>query len=84
MIWSMRLRDWRLEKNLNLRELAELIGEGGGSNPARRAQRIETGESPVDAPLADRIVAATSEKVTLQDLHDTRRDWLNSNQEAVS
>lgn len=73
----MRLRNWRLENGLKLRELADLLGIGG-KNPSRSAQRIETGSAPVDAPLADRILEVTSAKVTLEDIHAQRRDWLSS------
>lgn len=75
---AMRLRNWRIEKNLTLREAAELFGIGGGANPSRRMQRIETGEAPVDAILADAIVRETDEAVTLLDLNETRKEFLNS------
>ncbi|WP_448113104.1 helix-turn-helix domain-containing protein [Mesorhizobium amorphae] len=80
----MKIRDWRQQQNLSFREAAEFFGIGGGKNPARRMQRIETGESPVDAVLADKIVNQTGRVVTLQDINDTRRDFLANQQEAVS
>lgn len=82
----MKIRDWRQQQNLSFRQAAEFFGIGGGKNPARRMQRIETGESPVDAVLADTIVTRTNQLVTLQDINDTRRDFLASQpqHEAVS
>lgn len=73
----MKLKAWRTEKKNTLRETADLFGIGGGANPSRRMQRIETGEAPVDAVLADTIVRITEGVVSLQDLNDTRRDWLS-------
>ncbi|CAM5656689.1 hypothetical protein MAUB1S_11422 [Mycolicibacterium aubagnense] len=84
MMPVMKIRDWRQQQNLSFREAAEFFGIGGGKNPARRMQRIETGESPVDAVLADKIVNQTGRVVTLQDINDTRRDFLANQQEAVS
>jgi transcriptional regulator with XRE-family HTH domain len=77
----MKLRDWRTSEKLTLKQLAEHLGIGGGKNPSRRVQRIETGEAPLDALLADRIVDLTRGAVSLQDLHQTRRNWLASQQE---
>lgn len=73
----MKLRDWRISNKLSLRQAAVRFGIGGGVNPARRMQRVETGESPVDALLASMIVETTGGVVTLQDLNDVRRDWLS-------
>ncbi|MER8762853.1 hypothetical protein [Mesorhizobium sp. M0968] len=61
-----------------MKELAELLGVGQGANPSRRVQRLETGEAPIDAILADKIVLATSGEVSLQDLNDTRREYLSA------
>lgn len=72
----MKLRDWRAQKHLTLKQLADLLGIGQGKNPSRRMQRIEMGGAPVDALLADKIVSTTDAEVTLQDLNDTRRDFL--------
>lgn len=73
----MKLKAWRTDSSLTLRGAAEIFGIGDGKNPSRRMQRIETGEAPVDALLADVIVQVTNGAVTLQDLNDTRRDWLS-------
>jgi transcriptional regulator with XRE-family HTH domain len=72
----MKLREWRTTNQKTLKETAELLGIGQGANPSRRAQRIETGEAPVDAIIADRIVTVTNGAVTLQDINDTRREFL--------
>ncbi|WP_245513798.1 MULTISPECIES: helix-turn-helix transcriptional regulator [unclassified Mesorhizobium] len=80
----MKLRDWRAAHGKTLKQLADDLGLGGGANPSRRAQRVETGESPVDVPLADKIVAITGGRVTLEDLHMTRREWLAANSEAAA
>jgi hypothetical protein len=74
----MKLRDWRIrEPKKTLKEMADLLGIGHGANPSRRYQRIETGESPVDAVLADTIVTVTGGEVSLKDLNDTRREFLS-------
>lgn len=75
----MKLREWRTREAKTLKELAELLGVGQGANPSRRVQRLETGEAPIDAILADKIVAVTSGDVSLQDLNDTRREYLSAN-----
>ncbi len=72
----MQLKDWRNRENKTLRELAELLGIGHGANPSRRMQRIETGEAPVDALLAAMIVSVTRTEVSLQDINDTRAEYL--------
>lgn len=72
----MKLRDWRIREKKTLRELADLLGIGQGANPSRRMQRIETGEAPVDAILADLVVTTTAGEVSLKDLNDTRREFL--------
>jgi transcriptional regulator with XRE-family HTH domain len=74
----MRLRAWRIREEMTLKVLAEMLGIAEGSNPSRRAQRIETGEAPVDAILAEAIVSLTGGDVTLQDLNDTRRQFLTA------
>lgn len=80
----MKLRDWRIREKKTLREVADLLDIGQGANPSRRMQRIETGEAPVDAILADRIVEVTADEVTLRDLNDTRGEFLRSHQGAAS
>lgn len=75
-ICAMKLREWRDANSLSLRGAAVRFGIGNGKNPARRMQRIETGEAPVDAILADRIVSETGGAVSLKDLNDIRRGWL--------
>ncbi|RVD44902.1 XRE family transcriptional regulator [Mesorhizobium sp. M4A.F.Ca.ET.020.02.1.1] len=79
----MKLRDWRTREQKTLKELAELLGIGQGANPSRRVQRIETGEAPVDAILADKIVSVAGGDVTLQDLNETRRAFLEAASEAA-
>lgn len=79
----MKLRDWRIREEKTLKELAELLGIGQGANPSRRVQRIETGEAPVDAILADKIVSLAGGEVTLQDLNETRRAFLEAAIEAA-
>jgi len=79
----MKLRDWRNRENKTLRELAELLGIGHGANPSRRVQRLETGEAVADALLADRIVEATNGEVSLQDLNDTRKEFLSAERSLV-
>ncbi|TIU02378.1 MAG: helix-turn-helix transcriptional regulator [Mesorhizobium sp.] len=79
----MKLRDWRIREEKTLKELAELLGIGQGANPSRRVQRIETGEAPVDAILADKIVSLAGGEVTLQDLNETRRAFLEAASEAA-
>ncbi|TPL40656.1 helix-turn-helix transcriptional regulator [Mesorhizobium sp. B2-4-6] len=79
----MKLRDWRIRENRTLKELAELLGIGQGTNPSRRVQRIETGEAPVDAIIADKIVSLAGGDVTLQDLNETRRAFLEATSEAA-
>lgn len=76
----MDIKSWRTEKQITLREAADVFGIGDGKNPSRRMQRIETGEAPVDALLADTIVKATEGVVTLQDINDIRRTWLSERQ----
>lgn len=78
MISGMKIREWRIANSKSLRQAAEAFGIGGGKNPSRRMQRIETGEAPVDALLADVIVTITNGAVTLQDLNDTRRDFMQN------
>lgn len=80
---GMKLRDWRLSKNLTLKDAAELFEVGAGKNPSRSMQRVENGEVPVDAPLAARIVERTDGSVGLQDLHDMRREFLSRVAEAA-
>ncbi|HMM73250.1 MAG TPA: helix-turn-helix transcriptional regulator [Rhodocyclaceae bacterium] len=74
----MKFREWRISQQLTLKQVADLLGIGHGANPSRRVQRIENGESPVDALLADKIVEVTGGQVTLQDQNDTRRQYLAS------
>lgn len=74
----MKLRDWRTREGKTLKEVADLLGIGQGANPSRRVQRVETGEAPVDAILADKIVLLTSGEVSLQDLNDIRREFLSA------
>lgn len=74
----MKLRDWRIRENLNLREMADSLGIGHGANPSRRMQRIETGEAQPDAILADDIVTLTKGEVTLKDMNDTRKEFLSA------
>jgi transcriptional regulator with XRE-family HTH domain len=76
----MKLKDWRNQKNLTLREAAVIFGVGEGKNPSRRMQRIESGESPVDPFLSDTIIKETAGDVSLKDLTDTRRDYLSARQ----
>ncbi|MGX9145895.1 helix-turn-helix domain-containing protein [Mesorhizobium sp. 128a] len=79
----MKLRDWRIRETKTLKDVAEMLGVGQGANPSRRVQRIETGEAPVDAILADKIVSMCGGDVTLQDLNDTRREFLAAASEAA-
>ncbi|RWH31620.1 helix-turn-helix transcriptional regulator [Mesorhizobium sp.] len=74
----MKLRDWRIREDKTLKEVAELLGIGQGANPSRRVQRMETGEAPIDAILSDKIVVISGGEVTLQDLNDTRREYLSA------
>ncbi|TPJ57044.1 hypothetical protein [Mesorhizobium sp. B2-6-1] len=74
----MKLREWRIRESKTLKELAEMLGIGQGANPSRRVQRLEIGEALADAILADKIVAVTAGEVTLQDLNDTRREYLSA------
>lgn len=52
---------------------------------ARTYQRYETGENRPDAPLIERIRVETDGRVTLEDLHRQRLEWLKANKpEALS
>lgn len=69
----MKLRDWRIQNNKSQRGCSEALGLAGG---ARSFQRIETGETGVDADMAMRIISLTNGAVSLQDMHETRLDWI--------
>jgi len=64
----MTLREFRDSQNLTLAEMARALGIGHGANPARRMQRIETGEAAPSPAVAFRIVEFTEGKVTHEDL----------------
>ena len=70
----MRIAVWRKRNKWSLARLGEALSIGG-SNPGRAAQRIERGEAPVDADMAEAIGKVTGGDVTLQDLHDQRLEW---------
>jgi transcriptional regulator with XRE-family HTH domain len=80
----MKLRDWRARESKTLKDLAEMLGLGHVSNPSRRVQRIETGEAPVDAIIADRIVSITGGEVSLQDLNETRLAFLSDSSKVAA
>lgn len=71
----MKLKEWRSTQTHTLADVAEKIGISG-RNPSRTLQRYEDGSQWPDAPLLDAIIALTNEQVTLQDMHDTRLEWL--------
>jgi transcriptional regulator with XRE-family HTH domain len=74
----MILRDWRFAEKLSLATAAARLGMGG-ANPSRTYQRIETGESPVDADLGAAIVEMTCGRVTTEELQAVRLEWLKAN-----
>lgn len=75
----MRIRDFRKEKGLTLAQAAAALCISG-ANPSRTLQRIELGESRWDAQMVERIIEWSGGMVTLQDLHETRLEFLNSTQ----
>ena len=72
----MTLREFRDSRKMSLAEMATALGLGHGANPARRMQRIETGEATPDAVLAFRIVEFTEGAVSHQDLASIRLSFL--------
>lgn len=74
----MKLKDWRIQQNLSLADFGRMLGIGG-VNPGRTAQRIETGEQAFDADMAERVRKVTADAVRVEDLHQTRLQWLASN-----
>ncbi|WP_019279697.1 helix-turn-helix domain-containing protein [Rhizobium grahamii] len=71
----MRLKLWRQTHEHTLAEMAGILA----IENARTYQRYEDGENRADAPLVERILAATEGAVSLDDLHQQRLDWLRAN-----
>ncbi|MFT6658845.1 helix-turn-helix domain-containing protein [Maritalea sp.] len=74
----MDIRNWRIDAKVSQRELAVQLGILG-ANPARTLQRYECGESQMPAPMVDRLTTLSSGKVSAQDMHETRIEWLSVN-----
>ncbi|MCG6115072.1 MAG: hypothetical protein MEQ84_07720 [Mesorhizobium sp.] len=72
----MKLKAWRLEEGRSQGECASALRLEGG---ARSFQRIETGQNKADADLVERIAAMTAGRVSAEDMHATRLDWLKEN-----
>lgn len=75
----MNLNQWRQTRDMTMKEASILLG----LESARTYQRYETGENRPDAPLIERIMAATDGAVTLADLHRQRLEWLRENKPEV-
>lgn len=79
----MKLKEWRLTRNMTLAEAAATLGMPG-KNPSRTYQRYESGEKRPDAPLVEAIIAMTGGAVTVEDMHRARLDWLAARDGAVA
>lgn len=73
----MTLHEWRIKTGATLADAAQRIGITG-TGPARAFQRLERGEHKIDAPMAAQIVERTGGAVTLEDMHNTRLAFLQS------
>jgi transcriptional regulator with XRE-family HTH domain len=73
----MKLRDWRIDAQISLRELAEKLGITG-ANPARNVQRYEKGFATMPSELIFRLEQLTDGQVTAQDMHEVRLEWLRA------
>lgn len=71
----MKLREWRQTQKLSLHRMASLLGLANQVT----YRRYEIGEHRADAPIIEKIVAATDGVVTPQDMHETRLSWLREN-----
>ncbi len=74
--FKMRLLEWRESQNLSRVEAAKRFGIVEGQNPSQNLRNYETGNTAVPVILAPKIIEITGGQVSLNDLADTRRDFL--------
>jgi transcriptional regulator with XRE-family HTH domain len=79
----MNLRTWRQQNHLTLDRAAEMLGLSG-ANRRSLLRRYERGEHQIGASLAETILTATDGQVTLQDLHEQRKAWIESKRMGAS
>ena len=73
---AMNLREWRIQNELTLEELAKKLGL---SRSSRTLARIELGENGFDSDFVELIEIVTKDMVTVGDMHKTRLAWLREN-----
>lgn len=75
----MRLADWREKADLKQNHIAEQIGV-----TVSQYSKIERGETFVSPKTAEKIRELTKDEVTLNDLHDTWREYQAANAGAAA
>lgn len=76
---DMRLRDWRIERQKTLSDVASELR----IPHARSYQRVEIGMIMPDAPLIAAIEKLTGEQVTPADIVSQRLEWIASKRPAL-
>ena len=74
----MTLDHWLNSNKLNAEEFARRLSSGGESVTGEAVRKWRNGSRMPEAAMAERIVMETGGEVTVQDMHDTRLQFLKA------